>query len=180
MCKPRMVHVCTYHPPIHFIALTAIPVLSPVLFMPSLYYTFYNSKNFLFTSYICLTDRQTQTPINTETHRPGTTSSHTSSQESVTGGMPIVKRHLNADFSLLTELLKIDHMANTRQHNTLLYSTNMQNPRWNSYAGSGCRHIEQVPTTNITHIGTFHSYAHTHTVTLDMLVYTAHARTSPE
>ena len=49
MCKPRMVHVCTYHPPIHFIALTAIPVLSPVLFMPSLYYTSYNSKNFLFT-----------------------------------------------------------------------------------------------------------------------------------
>ena len=46
MCKPRMVHVCTYHPPIHFIALTAIPVLSPVLFMPSLYYTSYNSKIF--------------------------------------------------------------------------------------------------------------------------------------
>ena len=39
-------YVCTYHPPIHFIALTAIPVLSPVLFMPSLYYTSYNSKNF--------------------------------------------------------------------------------------------------------------------------------------
>ena len=32
--------------PIHFIALTAIPVLSPVLFMPSLYYTSYNSNNF--------------------------------------------------------------------------------------------------------------------------------------
>ena len=90
-----------------------------------------------------LTDRQTQTPINTETHRPGTTSSHTSSQESVTGGMPIVKRHLNADFSLFTELLKIT-------------------------------------TTNIIHTGTFYSYAHTHTVTLHTLVYTAHARTSPE
>ena len=45
-----MVHVCTYHPPIHFIELTAIPVLSPVLFIPSLYYTSYNSKNFSFTS----------------------------------------------------------------------------------------------------------------------------------
>ena len=30
----------------HFVALTAIPVLSPVLFMPSLYYTSYNSKTF--------------------------------------------------------------------------------------------------------------------------------------
>ena len=40
------VYVCTYHPPIHFIAPTTIPVLSPVLFMPSLYYTSYNSKNF--------------------------------------------------------------------------------------------------------------------------------------
>ena len=131
MCKPRVVHVCTYHPPIHFIALTAIPVLSPVLFMPSLYYTSYNSKNFLFT--VTYAHRQTDTDThNTETHRPGTTSSHTSSQESVTGGMPIVKRHLNADFSLFTELLKIDHMENTRQHNTLLYSTNMQNVRWNS------------------------------------------------
>ena len=47
MCKPRMVHVRTYHPPIHFIAPTTIPVLSPVLFIPSLYYTSYNSKNFL-------------------------------------------------------------------------------------------------------------------------------------
>ena len=46
MYKPRMVHVRTYHPPIHFIAPTTIPVLSPVLFMPSLYYTSYNSKSF--------------------------------------------------------------------------------------------------------------------------------------
>ena len=46
MCKSRMVHVCTYHPPIHFIALTAIPVLSAVLSMPSLYYTSYNSNTF--------------------------------------------------------------------------------------------------------------------------------------
>ena len=46
MCKPRMVHVRTYHPPIHFLAPTTIPVLSPVLFIPSLYYTSYNSKNF--------------------------------------------------------------------------------------------------------------------------------------
>ena len=35
-----------YHPPIHFIAPTTIPVLSPVLFIPSVYYTSYNSKNF--------------------------------------------------------------------------------------------------------------------------------------
>ena len=48
MCKPRMVHVRTYHPPIHFIAPTTIPVLSPVLFIPSLYYTFYNSKIIVF------------------------------------------------------------------------------------------------------------------------------------
>ena len=33
----------TYHPPIHFIAPTTIP--PPVLFIPSLYYTSYNSKN---------------------------------------------------------------------------------------------------------------------------------------
>ena len=33
-------------PPIHLIALTTIPVLSPVIFMPSLYYTPYNSFNY--------------------------------------------------------------------------------------------------------------------------------------
>ena len=45
-----MVHVRTYHPPIHFIAPTTIPVLSPVLFIPSLYYTSNNSKNFFILS----------------------------------------------------------------------------------------------------------------------------------
>ena len=45
--KPCMVHVCTYHPPIHVIALTAIPVLSPVLFMPSLYILQFEFEEFL-------------------------------------------------------------------------------------------------------------------------------------
>ena len=54
--------------------------------------------------YVCphcdeTTDRQT--PISTETHRSGTTISHTCSKERVTGGMP-VKHKL--DFSLFAEL----------------------------------------------------------------------------
>ena len=54
--------------------------------------------------YVCphcdeTTDRQTL--ISTETHRSGTTISHTCSKERVTGGMP-VKHKL--DFSLFTEL----------------------------------------------------------------------------
>ena len=55
--------------------------------------------------YVCphcdeTTDRQT--PISRETHRSGTTTSHTCSKVRVTGGMP-VKHKL--DFSLFTELL---------------------------------------------------------------------------
>ena len=57
MYKPRMVHIRTYHPPLHFIAPTTIPVSSPVLFIPSLYYTSYNSKIFFiyYTLTTCLT-----------------------------------------------------------------------------------------------------------------------------
>ena len=55
-------------------------------------------------------------------------------------------------------------------HNVIMNSTKVQNPRQNSYAGTGCRHYtmhcltfeQQVPRT--THIYT--------------LIYTAHARTS--
>ena len=43
VCKPRMVH--TYLSPTNTLHCTD-PVLSPMLFIPSLYYTSYNSKNF--------------------------------------------------------------------------------------------------------------------------------------
>ena len=53
--------------------------------------------------YVCPhCDETTDRPISTETHRSGTTISHTCSKERVTGGMP-VKHKL--DISLFTELL---------------------------------------------------------------------------
>ena len=51
-------------------------------------------------------DETTDRPISRETHRSGTTTSHTCSQERVTGGMP-VKHKL--DFSLFTELFTREH-----------------------------------------------------------------------
>ena len=37
-----------------FIMQRVIPILSPLVFMPSLYSSFHNSKNFLFTSIMCV------------------------------------------------------------------------------------------------------------------------------
>ena len=59
-------------------------------------------------------------------------------------------------------------------HNVIMNSTKVQNPRQNSYAGTGCRHYTM-------HCLTFEQQVprNAHTVyTLYTLIYTAHARTS--
>ena len=56
-------------------------------------------------------------------------------------------------------------------HNVIMNSTKVQNPRQNSYAGTGCRHYTM-------HCLTFEQQVPRYAHTVYTLIYTAHARTS--